>query len=279
VAGKLAQHAGIRESDVGFAGLKDRHAITRQWFSVRRPSAAGTDWSGFELAGANILKLTRHDRKLRRGAHSGNRFRICITDLEGAAGTLDERLSQIRRCGVPNYFGEQRFGRDGNNLQLASDLFGGKRMRRNKRSIALSAARSYLFNHILQTRVGDGSWNRLLDGDSACLDGSNSIFAVERVDQELQRRFDELDTHPGGAMWGSGEPSCCGAVLALEQAALQPHEEIRDGLEAHTRQSRRALRLAVRDFAWEIDDDHVWLEFVLTSGGFATAVLLEIVRY
>jgi len=279
VAGKLAQHAGIRESDIGYAELKDRHAITRQWFSVRRPSAAGTDWSAFELPGVRILNATRHDRKLRRGAHSGNRFRIGITDIEGDPGTLNERLGLIRRCGVPNYFGEQRFGRNGNNLNLASEVFAGKRMRRNKRSIALSAARSWLFNHILQTRVGEGSWNHLLDGDSACLDGSNSIFSVERIDPELQRRCEEMDIHPGGAMWGRGEPSCGGTVLALERAAVQPYAEIRDGLEAQASQSRRALRLAVRDFSWEIDDDRTWLEFTLTSGGFATAVLREIVRY
>jgi len=279
VAGKLAQYAGIRESDVGFAGMKDRHAVTRQWFSVRRPSAAGTDWDGFGLPGVRILNATRHERKLRRGAHSGNRFRICIADIEGDPAVLDERLLLIRRSGVPNYFGEQRFGRNGNNLHLASELFAGKKMRRNKRSIALSAARSCLFNHILQTRVGDGSWNRLLDGESACLDGSNSIFAVDRVDEELQRRCEEMDIHPGGALWGSGEPSCRGAVLALERAALLPYGELQSGLEAHAGQSRRALRLAVRDFTWEIAGNQAWLDFGLTSGGFATAVLREVVRY
>ena len=279
LAGKLAQHAGIREPDVGFAGLKDRNAITRQWFSVRRLSAAGTDWSAFELPGVTILDVTRHDRKLRRGAHSGNRFRICIADLVGDPVALEERLQLIRQDGVPNYFGEQRFGRDGNNLQLASDLFAGKRMRRNKRSFALSAARSWLFNHILQARVQDGSWNCLLDGESACLDGSNSIFAIDQLDQELQNRCHEMDIHPGGALWGRGEPSCQGAVLVLEQAALKSFEEFRRGLEAHVDQSRRALRLAVRDFAWETGAGQAWLDFGLSSGAFATAVLREIVRY
>lgn len=278
VAGKLARHAGIRESDVGYAGLKDRNALTRQWFSVRRPSSAGTDWDDIDLPGVRILKRSRHGRKLRRGAHSGNRFRIAVTDLDATRKSLDERLSLIRRSGVPNYFGDQRFGRGGNNLQLASDLFAGKKLRRNKRSIALSSARSILFNHILQQRVRDGSWNQLIAGESACLDGSNSIFTVAQVDQELQRRCEEMDIHPGGALWGRGEPTCGGDVMVLEQTIIASFAEFRHGLESATERSRRALRLVVRDLAWEIHGSTVWLEFGLTSGGFATAVLREFVQ-
>ena len=278
VAGKLARHAGIRESDVGYAGLKDRNALTRQWFSVRRPSSAGTDWDDFDLPGVRILKRSRHSRKLRRGAHSSNRFRIAVTDIDAMQNTLNERLSLIRRSGVPNYFGDQRFGRGGGNLQLASDLFAGKKLRRNKRSIALSSARSILFNHVLQHRVQDGSWNQLIAGESACLDGSNSIFVVAQVDQELQRRCEEMDIHPGGPLWGRGEPTCSGEVMALEQTIVASFTEFRHGLELQTERSRRALRLVVRDLEWEIDGSTVWLEFGLTSGGFATAVLREIVQ-
>ncbi len=279
IAGKLAGHAGIRESDVGFAGLKDRNALTRQWFSVRRPSSAGTNWDSFDLPGVRILGQARHGRKLRRGAHSGNKFRIAIRGVDAPAATVNERLDLIRLAGVPNYFGEQRFGRDGNNLGLATDLFAGRRLRRNKRSIALSAARSYLFNHILQNRVREGSWNRLLPGECACLDGSNSIFVVDEVDQELQKRCVEMDIHPGGALWGKGESACSGDILSLEQSAVAPFEEFRKGLEAQMDQSRRALRLAVRDLQWELDAQTLWLDFRLTRGGFATAVLREIANF
>jgi tRNA pseudouridine13 synthase len=279
IAGKLAGHAGIRESDVGFAGLKDRNALTRQWFSVRRPSSAGTNWDSFDLPGVRILGQARHGRKLRRGAHSGNKFRIAIRGVDAPAATVNERLDLIRLAGVPNYFGEQRFGRDGNNLGLATDLFAGRRLRRNKRSIALSAARSYLFNHILQNRVREGSWNRLIPGECACLDGSNSIFVVDEVDQELQKRCVEMDIHPGGALWGRGESACSGDILSLEQSAVAPFEEFRKGLEAQMDQSRRALRLAVRDLQWELDAQTLWLDFRLTRGGFATAVLREIANF
>ena len=278
VAENLAKHADIRESDVGFAGLKDRNAVTRQWFSVRRPSGAGTDWSALELPGVQILEQARHNRKLRRGAHSGNQFRIAIRGVDAPSQTINERLALVQDHGVPNYFGEQRFGRDGNNLQLASELFAGRKLRRNKRSFALSAARSYLFNHIVQYRVLDGTWNQLIQGECACLDGTNSIFPVEQVDQALQKRCMEMDIHPGGALWGRGEWPCSEAIKALEISATDSCDEFRRGLELQADQSRRALRLAVRDLQWEIDGQTVWLQFGLTSGGFATTVLREIVN-
>jgi tRNA pseudouridine13 synthase len=279
VAGKLARHAGVRESDVGFAGMKDRHAVTTQWFSVRRPSAAGTDWGAFDLPGVRILEQARHGRKLRRGALRGNRFRIAIRDVDAPQASINERLELMKSAGVPNYFGEQRFGRDGNNLQMASDLFAGKRLPRHKRSIVLSAARSFLFNHILQQRVLDGSWNRLVAGECACLDGSSSIFVVDTLDRELQKRCAEMDIHPGGALWGRGESSCSGDILSLEQSAVAPFAEFRKGLESQMDQSRRALRLAVRDLQWEIDAQTIWLEFWLTRGAYATAVLREFARF
>lgn len=279
VAGRLARHASVRESDVGYAGLKDRRALTRQWFSVRRPSAAGTDWDTFDEPGTRILEKSRHSRKLKRGALRGNSFRIAIRDVDAAEEPVNERLQLIKQAGVPNYFGEQRFGRNGNNLQLASELFAGKRLPRNKRSIALSAARSFLFNHILQQRVLDSSWNHLVVGECACLDGSNSIFPVEALDEELRRRCAELDIHPGGAMWGKGESRCGGDILSLEQSVTAPFPEFTKGLEAHMDQSRRPLRLALRDLAWKLEEQTLWLEFSLPRGGYATAVLREIAIY
>lgn len=276
VARQLARYAGIRESDAGFAGMKDRKAVTRQWFSVRRPSSAGTDWSKLELPGVRILKTTRHPRKLRRGALEGNRFRIAIREVDPSKKKIDERLTRVKNAGVPNYFGEQRFGRGGANLEMARALIAGKRMTRNRRSIALSAARAFLFNHILQRRVLDGSWNRLIPGECACLDGSNSFFVVDTVDENINQRCDDMDIHPGGALWGSGESPCDGAIRALESSAVAPFTELRDGLESIMEQSRRALRLAVRDLEWELDDHTLWLRFRLGRGGYATAVLREL---
>jgi tRNA pseudouridine13 synthase len=276
VAGKLARHAGIPDKDVGFAGMKDRNAVTRQWFSVRRPSSAGTDWSTFDLPGLRILETSRHHRKLRRGALQSNSFRIVIRDLDAPKETTEQRLELVKKTGVPNYFGAQRFGRDGSNLEMASDLFAGKRINRSKRGIALSAARSFLFNHILQQRVLDGSWDRLIPGECACLDGSNSFFVVEQLDEATRERCEAMDIHPGGALWGSGESPCRGEILKLEQSVAEPFKDYREGLESHMEQSRRALRLAIRDFEWELDSRTLGLHFRLCRGGYATAVLREI---
>jgi len=280
VASGLAKFAGVAESDVGYAGMKDRHAVTTQWFSVRRPAGDKADWSGLDMPGVRLSQLCRHQRKLRRGAHTGNHFRIALRFCSEWGDGIVDRLSNIANCGVPNYFGEQRFGRGGNNLDLALAYFSGKRMSRRKRSMALSAPRSYLFNHILEDRVKSGTWNQLLPGDCASLDGSASIFAVDAVDEELQRRCDELDIHASGALWGDGSTKCNGDIANRESSIVNRFPDFKAGLEKEkVQQSRRALRLAVQNFEWQKQDDTLWLQFFLARGGFATAVLREIASY
>jgi len=280
LANELARHAGVRPVDAGYAGLKDRHAVTRQWFSVRRRSASGTDWSTFERDGISILEITRHDRKLKRGAHDGNRFRIAIRGrgFAGAGAGIGSRLAAIGRAGVPNYFGPQRFGIDAGNLDLAAALFDGARLRRSKRGFAISAARALLFNRILAYRVADGSWSTVLPGDLANLDGSGSVFAVDAADDELERRAAALDIHPSGTLWGRGAPLTRGAVARLEMAATGTDVRFRSGLESlDVAASSRPLRLRVSSLSHELDDDTLWLEFTLPKGGFATSVIRELV--
>lgn len=279
VAGRLAQHAGIPERDVGYAGLKDRHAVTRQWFSVRR--VGETDWTAFSAEGVSVLECRRHRRKLQRGAHVGNRFRIALrgTGIAAAAGLLEERLEEIGVAGVPNYFGEQRFGRDGGNVSLALALFAGKRLARHKRSMALSAARSLLFNAVLDTRVRDSSWNRILPGELVNLDGTGSVFAVDAPDAELERRCSEQDIHPTATLWGAGAPLSSGRVAEIEKAVTGDWTDIIRGLEAAgLKPLTRPLRLPVRGLAWAFESDALWVEFTLDSGAFATAVLRELAR-
>jgi tRNA pseudouridine13 synthase len=280
VASGLAAYAGIRESDVGYAGMKDRHAVTTQWFSIRRPAGDKADWSALDLTGVRVIEATRHKRKLRRGAHTGNHFRIALRNLVEIGADARARLARIATDGVPNYFGEQRFGHDGSNLDLALDYFAGKRMSRGKRSMPLSASRSFLFNAILEDRVKAGTWNRLLPGDCASLDGSGSIFQVDLVDEELTNRCAELDLHPSGALWGAGKLQSSGAIAEREQSVAGRFAEFANGLEnQRIEQARRALRLAVRDLSWERQGDKLCLRFFLVRGGFATAVLREIATY
>lgn len=279
LARRLAQHAGIPPRDVGYAGLKDRHAVTRQWFSVRRPGGAGTDWSRFDVDGVKILDRLRHARKLRRGAHRGNDFRITLrsADIDARRKPLIERLQAIADTGVPNYFGPQRFGRDGGNVGLARRVFDGKRIDRDRRGLAISAARALLFNTILDARVRDGSWNRLLPGERANLDGSGSLFDVTTVDETLQERCQRMDIHPTGTLWGRGAAARESRVAALESSAVRKHPDLTAGLEqAGIEPSARPLRLPVRRLRWTLGPDVLVLQFRLPKGGFATSVLREL---
>lgn len=277
VARNLARHAGVPVRDVGYAGQKDRHALTTQWFSVRRPTRQGTDWRHFAADGVRILETSRHDRKLRRGSHRGNRFEIVIRGRAPARAAIDDRLTILRQRGVPNYFGPQRFGRDGGNLGLAGRLFAGERLRRDTRSMALSAARSFLFNEILARRVESGSWGQVLPGEAVNLDGSGSFFVTDRVTTDIEARAAALDLHPTGALWGRGAPGCGGLPAALESQVAGLYPAFANGLErAEVDVERRPLRLAIRDLGWEVHPDRVALRFRLGRGAFATAVLREI---
>jgi len=279
VTEQLAKHAGIKLGDVGYAGLKDRYAVTQQWFSVRRPSVDGTDWQLFEAEGVRIVEQQLHRRKLRRGAHRGNAFRIALRgdDIAPHREEIAERLAQIKSRGVPNYFGEQRFGRDGGNVDLGRSLFSGRRLTRNKRSIALSAVRSFLFNEILDSRVRDGSWEQILPGELVNLDGSGSVFSVNEVSSEIIARCAAFDIHPTATLWGSQAPRGTDSVASLENAATAPYTELCDGLlRVGVNASSRPLRVRVQDLRWELEDDALWLEFLLPKGAFATTVLREI---
>ncbi|MBT8066042.1 MAG: tRNA pseudouridine(13) synthase TruD [Gammaproteobacteria bacterium] len=265
---QLAAHAGVPAKDVGCAGLKDRHAVTRQWFSVPRWHAP--DWEQLDIDGVRLLEQQRHSRKLRRGAHTANRFRILLRGTLPEAGSLDARLKTIAAQGVPNYFGEQRFGRGGSNIALADAWSAGKRLPRHKRSLAISTARSFLFNSILDARVREETWDKLLAHDVANLDGTGSVFDVTALDDDLGRRCDEMDIHPAGPLCGEGTPP-----------AVVPggHENWLAALQnARVKAAYRSLRLRVADFAWSTGEESLELRFALRRGAFATAVLREIAQ-
>jgi tRNA pseudouridine13 synthase len=263
VARQLARHADVPARDVGYSGLKDRHAVTTQWFSVPRWHAP--NWSALDVEGVEVLDVQRHNRKLRRGAHKANAFRIVLRgeNIERHADALDLRLTLIREQGVPNYFGEQRFGRDGNNVELAEAWVSGKRLPRHKRSLAISTIRSLLFNEQLDARVRAGTWNALLPGDKANLDGTGSVFDVSEVDDELLARLDAMDIHPAGIL--AGENSGLGSDAW--QAALD---------KARVEEGWRSLRLVVQGLDWSAEPGAVTVSFSLGRGAFATSVLREI---
>jgi len=282
VAAQLARSAGVPVRDVGFSGHKDRHAVTRQAFTV--PLAHDFDvercreWQG---EGYAVLAAARHGRKLRPGSHRANRFVLRIRELAGDRDAVEACLRDVAAHGVPNYFGPQRFGRDGANLRMALEWAAGRGApprERAQRSFVLSAARSALFNTVLAERVRRGDWQRLLPGEAVVLDGRRSFFHAATIDATLEQRCRDFDVHPSGPLPGTGASPASDVALEVEQEALVDHVAlvellVREGLE----HERRSLRLPVRAFEWQFEPgDALVLQFTLPRGTFATAVLHEL---
>lgn len=290
VAKELAKCTASAARDVGYAGLKDRHAITRQWFSLPYTDLVEPKLKDAGIEGVQILKCVRHTKKLKRGTLDGNRFELVVQNLQvdHSNGSLDsqgddleKRLRQVRDEGVPNYFGPQRFGHGGRNVQQGLDLLSRRvRIPRNKRSIYLSAIRSYLFNQVLAERVEKGNWATVISGELAMLNGSQSVFLCENADAEIEDRCRRLDIHPSGPMPGEKGTQPSGQVFELEQAVLQQWPQLTSLLQAQRLEaSRRSLRLYPLDMAWQLTDNMLKLTFALPPGAYATTVLRELLDF
>ena len=255
VARQLAAFAGIKPMDVGYCGLKDRHAVTRQWFSIPTSRNGQLDISGFSVEGVKVLAIGRHDRKLRRGMHRGNHFVIRLRDVHCGHDVLSRQFEMVCQKGVPNYFGEQRFGQAGGNLEDALALQGQHPSvwRERKHQFALSAIRSFLFNSVLAARVRDGSWVNCVNGDP--------------------------ENTPTGPLWGRGRLSSAAELLAYESAILSEFPEWLNVLEhVGVQQERRALNVLPMNASQEWDGNDWILRFGLPPGSYATSVLRELVK-
>jgi tRNA pseudouridine13 synthase len=282
VAAELARLARVPAGDVGYAGLKDRQAVAVQWFSVPALATAPEFWRAVRTPEFTVLEVRANLRKLRRGALRGNRFGIRLREVDWPTGPLEQKLARLREAGAPNYFGPQRFGRGGCNLdRVAAWVQTGIAPRsRTERAFALSAARSLVFNAVLARRVEAGEWARLAPGDLASLDGSGSHFAVSAVDEDLMRRLREFDIHPSGPLWGRGDPATGGAALQRELDVARELSPVTQLLAAQgLAQERRALRCTIRELAVRRDADTVSLSFSLGRSQYATAVLREIADF
>ena len=265
VAQQLAEAAGVQERDVGYAGLKDRWAITRQWFSIYFPSGkAGEtpDLTQLQHPEFKVLGQSRHVRKLRPGDLQGNRFRIVLRDVTGgpdALKAIEANLKAIAAQGVPNYFGAQRFGFDGGNVEQGRAMLAREIRVRNpkKKGLYLSAVRSFVFNEVLALRIQRGLWGHTLPGD---------------VMDEAGR--------PTGPLWGRGRVTTTDLAQALENGVAERHAVLCDGMEhAGLDQDRRALVACPADLSWAWPQaDQLVLTFSLPAGNYATSVLNEILR-
>lgn len=280
VARQLARFAGVRQRDVSYAGLKDRHAVTTQWFSVWLPGKADPDWSLFESDSIKVLLAVRHARKLKRGALSGNSFELTVRDWQGDKDKTLTQLELIKANGMANYFGSQRFGHQGQNVTKALDLFQGMKTSREQRSLYLSAARSFLFNQVLAYRVGQHNWNQAVAGDTYVFDQSHGYFKSEQPDQDISQRLAAKAIHPTGPLWGRGDIGVSAEAEAIEQAVIERYPDLAQGLlKSEVDMDRRALRVCVLDLQWQfINEAVLQLRFTLPAGSYATSVLREVIN-
>ncbi len=279
-ARRLARAAGVPVRNISYAGLKDRQALTRQWFSLHLPGKADPELAKAEDETLTILQSGRHQRKLQRGAHSANGFTLRLTELQADHAELDTRLERIKTEGVPNYFGLQRFGYQGGNVHGAREYADRQEfpVQRNLRSRLLSAGRSYLFNQLLAERVAAGSWNQAQVGDLLAFTDSRSFFPAGEAECS-DPRLAMLDLHPTGPLLGAGESPASGDVHALEMQIAIAEPSIAKWLaDAGMKHERRILRLPIGGLSWHYPEpDILQLEFVLPTGCFATAVVRELV--
>jgi len=259
IALQLADATGVQERDVGYAGLKDRYAITRQWFSIYLPKGETPDLTQLQHPEFKVLSQSRHVKKLRPGDLLGNRFRIVLREVTGDRDAIESNLKAIAAQGVPNYFGAQRFGHDGGNVEQGRAMLAREIRVRNpkKKGIYLSAVRSFVFNEVLALRIRQGLWGKTLPGDV----------------------MDEAGL-PTGPLWGRGRVSTTDEAQALENGVAQPHATLCDGMEhAGLDQERRSLVASPSDMSWEWPQaDQLVITFSLPAGNYATSVLNEILR-
>lgn len=279
VANELAKACGVKSKDVSWAGLKDRHAVTEQWLSVHLPKGETPDFSAFLAAypSIEILATDRHHKKLRPGDLIGNDFRLTLTQVSDMPSVLS-RLEKVQAKGVPNYFGSQRFGHDGNNLTEAR-RWGRDNVRtrnQNKRSLYLSAARSWVFNTIVSARIEQALLNTCIAGDIVYQGNETRLVTPEECEAfnaQLQRGEVALTA----ALAGDNALPTQHEALALEQPLLDNEPDLMALIRGNRmRHDRREVLLKPENLKWSVDGDSLTLDFSLDAGSFATAILREL---
>ncbi|MDI1311888.1 tRNA pseudouridine(13) synthase TruD [Prosthecobacter sp.] len=279
-AARLADAVGIRRRLVSHCGLKDRHAVTRQWFSLHMPGQASPEPEALESEGLRVLRITRNTRKLRRGIHLGNRFTIRLREPDFDAVLAAQRWQAIAEKGAPNFFGSQRFGNEGRNVEKAQAMFRGEFTPGDRllRGILLSAARSHLFNAVVAARMARGSWDKPVAGEVFGFADNGTILLPENQRGDEVARFEKGIVELTAPLWGSGELQSVGEVRMLEQELLAEFPDITAGLEAFgLRQERRVMRLRPLDSIFEVmENGDLQIRFDLPKGTYATTLLSEL---
>ena len=280
VAKQLARFAQIPIRNVSFAGMKDRHAITEQWFSLHIPGKNTPNLSALNNAQIKILEQARHNKKLQRGSLKGNHFEIIIKELDGDKDQIEQRLALLQQ-GVPNYFGEQRFGRQRQNLFKATELLQKQlSVKKHLRGIYYSAIRSWLYNQQLSAKIADGSWNALYPGEVVNLVDSQSLFCCEQIDDGLIQRLKDQDIAPVSWLWGKGRDSRFESSQQKSYQLLAEHHDLLQLLEKNDlKMMARSNICYVRSLRYAWQENALHLQFYLSKGSYATSVLRELINF
>ena len=278
----IAHRLGVPVNTVGVAGLKDRHAVTRQWVSV--PQQAESQLAKLDGGGITLLKHARHTNKLKTGHLRGNTFTILVRDADRAkADAATTVLERVRSLGMPNYYGPQRFGRDGGNIDLGLRCLAGtqpKRLRPFVYKFALSAVQSLLFNDYLGRRVADGLFRTVQSGDVMAKWPTGGLFVAEDVPVE-QGRFDARETVTAGPMFGKHTFAAAGVAAEREATILADHKlsaRSFDGFGKLMGGTRRHNQVYLDDLTAEWEAAGLRLRFTLPSGCYATVLLREVMK-
>ena len=265
---------GIHPRNVGSCGQKDRHAVATQWLSLHLPGeSCGDDTRSGN--GYRVLRAERHRSKLRRGTHTANSFRIRIRGVDSLPDTTLGQLEALGSRGMANYFGSQRFGSRGDNVEQALKRLNGRRLKRRQRGMLISSLRSYLFNRVLAERIERDLWSSPADGDVFMLRGSRSFFSAE-IDSEISRRLGLLDISSCASRFGTGDNPLRGQARSIEQKIFDAHAEIVERLIGEgAGLQMRPMRVAVDEFAFHFDPAEKALEIRarLPAGSYVTSLL------
>lgn len=281
---QVAKRLGLHPGDVGTAGLKDRRAVTRQWVSV--PASAEARLPDLEGDGIRVLQVSRHTNKLRAGHLHGNRFRVLVRDVDRSHVTYGtDIVERLRDLGLPNYYGPQRFGREGETLRLGLALVRGETPERKVRNpflkkLALSAVQSAIFNHYLGQRLTDGHFRRVLPGDVMAKYPFGGMFVAEDVARE-QARFDAREIVSAGPMVGRKTFPARAEAAAREAATLAACELTTAqfaGFGKLLQGTRRHNMVYLDDLTCEETAAGPRFTFSLPAGSYATVLLCELMK-
>jgi tRNA pseudouridine13 synthase len=302
LVGALSKITRVSERDIGYCGLKDKHAVTTQWVSLplppKHPPHTDPDWFAALPNGVRVVRWARHRKKIRRGIHQGNRFTLVIHHVTGEDAGFEQRLAILNLQGFPNYFAEQRFGHQGGNYDLLHKIGAipaeqSAGVSRADRNWGLSTLRAEIFNQCLSQRLAEHSDVRAQVGDLAQLAGSHSRFLVT-VDElaRTQTRLAEGDVALTGPLWGEGI-SPAGGEIGLSEALMASQIMAQFGNEHgpkywtqhlaawRVEHDRRLLRAPLSDIymAWHeaAGMRQLELNFTLDAGAYATALLRELI--